>query len=323
MHVHRQDPGQPLRPLRESIDVGDGTAVAIGFFDGVHLGHRALLRKVREEAARRDLLSGAVTFATHPAQLIRPESSPRLLTSLEDRLRLLGSTGIDFVFLIEFDNYTRNESPEEFIDRVLVEALSVRTVVVGDNFHFGRDRAGDVQLLRRIGPDLGFDVAAFDLVQSHDHTGQVISSTRIRNLLATDGDVSGAARLLGRPHEVSGVVERGDQRGRTWGFPTANVAVTASLVIPAGGIYSGWLEAGDGDYLPAAIYIGHRPTVYGADGDEVVEVHLLDWDGDIYDRAVRVRFQERIRGDERFDSFDELVAQIGRDVDVARRLLGT
>jgi riboflavin kinase/FMN adenylyltransferase len=296
-------------------------AVAIGVFDGVHVAHRAVIRNLRAQAASRGLVSGVLTFQTHPAATVRPDATPKLLTDFESKMRFLAATGIERALVLQFDREHSQEGPEAFVDRVLVTGLNARLVVVGQNFRFGRDRAGDFETLIRLGADRGFDVQALELVRSADgHERSTVSSTLIRAALA-EGEVEEAHRLLGRPHELSGQVEHGDERGRTWGFPTANVAVADGLAIPARGIYAGWAGPSDDQLEPAAIYVGNRPTVYGDHGSEVLEVHLLDWSGDLYGRRVTVRFTDRIRGDQRFDSFDQLVEQIRRDCDRARELL--
>jgi riboflavin kinase/FMN adenylyltransferase len=193
-------------------------------------------------------------------------------------------------------------------------------VTVGEDFHFGRGRGGDVALLQQLGPQHGFDVEPFGLVEVAGLDAPV-SSTAIRKLLAA-GDVEAAADLLGRPHEVRGVVERGDGRGRELGFPTANVAVPADILLPADGIYAGWYERPSGTVHATAISLGRRPTFYADAEASLLEAHLLDFDDDLYGERARVRFVRRLRGEERFDSVEALVDQMGRDVAAARRALG-
>ena len=296
-------------------------AVAIGVFDGVHLGHRAVIRNLRVLAAGRGLTSGILTFRHHPSATVRPDAMPRLITDFDTKIALLSGTGIDRAVVLQFDRTHSNERPEAFVDRVLVDGLDAKLVVVGTNFRFGRDREGDFGMLAELGAAKGFDVQALELVRAADgHDMPTVSSTRVRAAIA-EGGVEEAHRLLGRPHELVGLVERGDQRGRIWGFPTANVAVAQGAAVPAPGIYAGWAGIDGRNFLPAAVYVGNRPTVYGDEGSQVVEVHLLDWSGDVYDQRLTVRFMERIRGDARFDSFEDLVAQIGRDCERARVLL--
>jgi riboflavin kinase/FMN adenylyltransferase len=293
--------------------------VTIGVYDGVHLGHRALIGRVRAMAAELGASSAVVTFDRHPATVVRPDSAPLLLTDLEQRLELLGSTGVDYTLVIPFDRDRAAESADDFVREILVEKLGCVAVVVGHDFHFGRDRGGNVPMLQEMGADLGFDVLGINLV-ADDDASEVVSSTRIRGLLR-EGDVAGAARLLGRPHEVRGVVQHGDARGRELGFPTANVAVPADILLPADGIYAGWYERPDGTVHPTAMSLGRRPTFY-ADADlSLLECYLLDFDGDLYDERAKVRFVERLRGEVKFDSVDALVEQMSHDVDEARTLL--
>ena len=299
-----------------------GAVVTIGAYDGVHLGHQAVLRLVRELADARGLEAALVTFDRHPAEVVRPESAPRLLTTLEQRLELLDATGdLDLCWVLTFDEARSKEAAEDFVREVLVDGVGARLVVVGADFHFGHRRGGNVPLLERMGAELGFEVLGLGLVAVEgDATGVPYSSTRIRELLAK-GDVAEAARLLGRPHEVRGVVERGDQRGAEHlGFPTANLTVPDRICLPADGVYAGTFVAEDGVERPAAISVGTRPTFY-EDGDVLVEAYVLDFDGDLYGQRVKVRFREWIRGQERFDSTEALVEQMNADVEATRRIL--
>jgi riboflavin kinase/FMN adenylyltransferase len=304
----------------------DARAITIGAFDGVHLGHQAVLRLVRELASARGLRAGVVTFDRHPAEVVRPESAPKLLTSLDQKLELLDATGaVDDCLVITFDEARSKEPADEFVEELLVGALRTRLVVVGADFHFGYRRRGDVPLLQRMGADLGFEVLGLGLVASPDGTFAAdgtlpYSSTRVRNLLAA-GDVEGAAEILGRPHEVRGLVERGDRRGRELGYPTANVAVPDRICLPADGVYAGTYVDGAGVERPAAISLGRRPTFYEDSGLRLLEAHVLDFDGDLYDQPAAVRFRAHLRGQERFDDVAALVEQMGRDVAEARRIL--
>ncbi len=240
------------------------SVVTIGAYDGVHLGHQLVIREVRDLAASRGLQTVVVTFDRHPATVVRPESAPRLLCDLEQKLELLAATGVDTTYVVQFDAERAKETAEEFVDEVLVGCLAARAVVVGEDFHFGHKRGGNVELLRDMGATRGFTVEGLALVDASGHpagAGPNVSSTAIRALLA-DGDVRGAAAQLGRPHEVRGTVEHGDQRGRELGFPTANLAVPAEIALPADGIYAGWFERADGSTLPTAMSLGHRPTFY-------------------------------------------------------------
>ena len=297
--------------------------MTIGAYDGLHLGHRAVIERVKRVAEGRDLLSAVVTFDRHPASVVRPESAPLLLCDLDQKLELLESTGIDITVVITFDTVRASEPAEEFVNEVLVDCLGARAVIVGADFHFGKGRGGNVALLERMGPDGGFDVLGMELVDTSGapaEEGERVSSTAIRKALAV-GDLETANRMLGRHHEVRGLVARGDARGRELGFPTANVSVPGSILLPADGIYAGWFERQSGEVHPTAISLGRRPTFYETADASLLEAHLLDFSGDLYDEHVAVRFVERLRGEEKFDSVDALVAQMERDCNRARTVL--
>ena len=298
----------------------DGSVVTIGAYDGVHSGHRALIEEVRRLAAARGCTTAVVTFDRHPAMVVRPESAPKLLTDLDQKLELLAETGVDHTLVVHFDTERAHESPEDFVEEVLVGVLRARAVVVGHDFHFGHRRRGNVELLTTLGRAYGFDVLGLTLFD--DERGQApVSSTRIRDLLA-EGRVEEAAQLLGRPHEVRGVVVRGDGRGGPeLGYPTANVAVPAEIQLPGDGIYAGWYERPNGSVHPAAISVGRRPTFYEDGADLLLEAYLLDFDGDLYGERAKVRFVARLRGEQRFDSVDALIAQMDQDVEATRRAL--
>jgi riboflavin kinase / FMN adenylyltransferase len=313
------DLGDLAAALEGGGDDGRGSVVTIGVYDGVHLGHHAVLRLVRELADARDLAAVCVTFDRHPAEVVRPESAPKLLTTPEQKLELLDATGyLDLAFVLHFDKARSQEPAEDFVREVLVDSAHARMVVVGADFHFGRGRGGDVPLLQRMGAELGFEVIAMGLEAAPG--GTIYSSTRIRELLA-DGDVEAAAALLGRPHEVRGRVVEGDRRGRELGYPTANVAVPARWCLPADGIYAGTFRGGDGVERMASISLGRRPTFYESADSSLLEAYVLDFDGDLYGQHVAVQFVRRLRGEERFESVEALVAQIGHDVEATRRVL--
>lgn len=303
----------------------EGTAVTIGAYDGVHLGHRTVIAEVRRRAAGAGLRSAVVTFDRHPAAVVRPDSAPKLLTDVEQKIELLAETGIDYCLVVTFDEARSLESAEDFVHEVLAGCLNTRVVVVGEDFHFGHGRSGNVPLLRKLGTELGFEVEGLGLVDAAGvpaGEGGQVSSTRIRGLLGA-GAVAEAAALLGRPHEVRGVVDHGDNRGGTQlGYPTANVSVPGNVLLPADGIYAGWYERPDGTTQATAISLGRRPTFYEHAPASLLEAHLLDFSGDLHGEAARVRFVERLRGEVKFDSVDALVAQIGRDCDDARVALG-
>lgn len=307
----------------EACRPGAGSVVTIGAYDGVHLGHQAVIREVRRRAEAAGLASAVVTFDRHPAAVVRPESAPRLLTDLEQKLELLEATGVDRCLVIAFDEARSKEPADEFVREVLVGALGARAVIVGEDFHFGHQRKGNVALLAEMGADLGFEVTGLELVDPEGRPAgpaERASSTAIRHALV-EGDLALAQSMLGRPYEVRGIVAHGDKRGRELGFPTANVSVPGDILLPADGIYAGWLGRAVGTTLPAALSLGRRPTFYIEAHASLLEAHVLDFDGDLYDEHVRVRFVERLRGEERFDSVEELAAQIQRDCERAREAL--
>lgn len=300
-----------------------GSAVTIGAYDGVHLGHRALLAALKERAESAGLATVVVTFDRHPASVVRPDSAPPLLCDLEQKLELLASAGVDRTVVIRFDEERANESAEEFVTQELIEGLDVRLVVVGEDFHFGHGRKGDVGLLADMGAVAGFEVDGIGLAteQGRGTGGPPVSSTRIRELVAI-GDVSGAAVLLGRPHQVRGPVVTGDRRGGAeLGYPTANIDVPEEICLPSPGIYAGWFQGDDGVERMAAVSVGRRPTFYGPEGMMLVEAHLLDFDGDLYGQAARLSFTHRLRDEVEFDAVEALIEQMGRDVEECRRRL--
>jgi len=298
--------------------------VTIGAYDGVHRGHRTVIGNVKRLAEERGLATAVVTFDRHPASVVRPESAPQLLTDLDQKLELLEETGVDYVVVIHFDEARSHESAEDFVTEVLVQCLNTKVIVVGSDFHFGHKRRGNVALLQEMGKAAGFEVIGLDLVDAEgrpaDHDAQV-SSTAIRTAVAA-GDVATANELLGRPYEVRGVVEHGDERGRVLGFPTANVAVPEEILLPSDGIYAVWYERPSGEVVPSAASLGRRPTFYEAQPYRLLEVHLLDWDGDLYGELAKVRFVERLHDEIKFDSHEALIDQMQRDCADALRLLG-
>ncbi|GAA3522119.1 bifunctional riboflavin kinase/FAD synthetase [Nocardioides daeguensis] len=317
-----------MRVWRDLSDVpGDlgRTVATIGNFDGMHLGHQHVVRRAREVAGEVGVdtaIDGvvAVTFDPHPIAVLRPEHAPPTLTTIEQRLRLLGQAGVDEVLVIPFSRDVAAWTPEEFIDRILVDTLHVKAVVVGANFRFGNRAAGDCNLLRSAGLEHDFGVEEVSL----DGGPQVWSSTYVRTCLAA-GDVTGAAEALGRVFTVTGTVIEGDKRGRELGFPTANVPVRPGAAAPADGVYAGRLTMLDGPdaetSYPAAISVGTNPTFAG-ERERRVESYVLDrTDLDLYGREVEVAFIERLRGMVRFDSIDDLLLAMADDVDRARAIL--
>lgn len=296
------------------------TVVTIGNFDGVHLGHQHVISRAGEVSRDAGVVTVvAVTFDPHPMAVLRPEHAPMSLTDLDTRARLLEEAGVDDLLVLPFSREIAAWTPEEFIDKVLVTALHARAVVVGANFRFGNRASGDVSTLHEASGNGGFDVEGVAL----DGGPQVWSSTYIRTCLAA-GDVEGAEEALGRPFAVSGVVQRGDQRGRALGFPTANVPVSPDAAVPADGVYAGWLrpldDPGSGR-LPAAISVGTNPTFAG-ERERRVEAYVLDRDNlELYDRPVEIGFVARLRGILAFDGIDPLIEAMTEDVDRARAIL--
>jgi riboflavin kinase/FMN adenylyltransferase len=301
-----------------------GCAVTIGAYDGVHRGHVAVIDRVKSIAAERGLDTAVVTFDRHPASVVRPESAPLLLTDLEQKLELLEAVGVDHTLVVHFDERRQHEPAEDFVEEILLGALDAKAVVVGEDFHFGYERKGNVDLLREMGDEHGFVVQPIELVDVQGRPGGDdvrVSSTAIRRALA-EGDLGSANEMLGRPYEVRGVVASGDKRGRELGFPTANVSIPADILLPADGIYAGWYERPDGAVHGTAMNLGRRPTFYEMAHASLLEAYLLDFDGDLYGEAARVRFADRLRPELKFDDVDSLVAQIDQDVVDARRVLG-
>jgi len=291
------------------------SAVSIGFFDGVHLGHRAIVDRALDHAASHDLRSVVVTFDRHPLQIVRPDKVPPLLMTTARRARTLAHAGPDLVVVLPFDERLRMMPPEAFIAQVLRAALDARHVVVGHNFHFGHRAAGDVDLLTAVGARDGFTVDDVELLAVD---GEPISSTRIRSALAR-GAVDEATRLLGRPFVIDGTVVHGDHRGRGLGYPTANLVVEDGVVLPAPGVYAGVLEHPDGRRLPAVTSIGTNPTFNGT--NLRVESYVLDFDEDLYGLQVAVDVRRFLRGQQRFAGVDELIAAMDGDIRKARRAL--
>jgi riboflavin kinase/FMN adenylyltransferase len=307
---------QPARP--DSL----GTVLTIGAYDGVHRGHRKVIAEVCRLAEERGLGSAVVTFDRHPASVVRPESAPLLLTDLEQKLELLAATGVDQTLVVPFDEQRAAETAEDFVTNVLVGCLKVKLIVVGEDFHFGFRRLGNVALLREMGQALGFAVTGLGLVgmdgePARDH--EQVSSTFIRRALGR-GDLARANAMLGRPYEVRGTVVKGDQRGRTLGFPTANVRVDASILLPADGVYAGRVELPSGERRDAALSLGTRPHFFN-DGDLLLEAHLIDFSGDLYGQEVNVSFEKNLRPQQKFENLEALVAQLEKDVASATQWL--
>jgi riboflavin kinase/FMN adenylyltransferase len=300
---------------RSEIQVPEpGSAVAIGTFDGVHLGHRSLISGTLDAAHAGDLASGVITWDRHPLATLRPDEVPPLLTSLDRKLELLEGTGADFILVLPFDDGFATWPPERFIDEIVVQGLRARAVRVGYDWRFGHRAAGDTDLLAKLGAEHGFEV---DAVQLEEAGAEPVSSTRIRSAIQA-GDMESVRELLTRPFDVDGVVVRGDGRGATLGFPTANLDIDHGLARPAEGVYAGRLRV-RGTWYRAAVNVGKNLT-FG--GETVrVEAYILDFERDIYGESVRLEFWRRLRDELKFDSVDALVTQMHRDVDDTRSLI--
>jgi riboflavin kinase/FMN adenylyltransferase len=293
------------------------SAVSIGKFDGVHAGHRAVITELMTIAAREQLAAVVVTFDRHPLALLSPTQCPSTLVSPEQKLKLIAETGVEATLLLEFNRALASLPPREFIERVLVSALHARFVLVGRDFRFGARGIGDVTLLRELGEEFGYSVGLIDDVKFDGE--RRVSSTWIRELLSA-GEVTAAAELLGHLPTVRGQVVHGAARGRELGFPTANLSADSEGLIPADGVYAGWLTDAQKRY-PAAISVGNNPTFDGV-AQKQVEAYVLDeTDLDLYDHVVDVSFVERIRGMVAYSGVDPLIEQIRDDVERVRSIV--
>jgi riboflavin kinase/FMN adenylyltransferase len=299
---------------------GERSVITIGAYDGVHLGHQAVIEHVCRRAAALECRSVLVTFDRHPAMVVRPESAPKLLTGQDEKLAKLQGTGLDAVVMVHFDEEQSKESPDAFVQRVLVDHLAVSAIVVGDDFHFGRGREGNVDLLRKLGAEADFEVEPLELIPRSDGVDEPVSSTAIRRALA-GGDITLANSMLGYTYEVRGDVVKGDQRGRLLGFPTANVEVSNQMCLPADGVYAGYYERPDGTVHECAINLGRRPTFYEHAETSLLEAHLLDFAGDLYGENAIVRFSHFLRSERKFDGIDALIEQLRSDVESTRTVL--
>lgn len=309
-----------FRDLEQCRQAGVEHALTIGFYDGVHLGHRAVIGAAQATARRLGIKMALVTFNPHPAQVLRPESVPLLLTDLDHKLELLDEAGVETVVVVPFDAERSTETAEAFVEEVVVGCLAAKAVIVGRDFHFGKGRAGNVELLQELGHRHDFDVEGVQLLPGPNGVGESVSSTAIRRALAA-GKLATAAKLLGRHHEVRGPVVTGDQRGRTIGFPTANVAIAPRMAMPADAVYAGWYFRPDGSRWPAAVNIGRRPTFYDEAEHSLVEAHLIGFEGDLYGESARIQLVDLLRGEQRFDGVKALSAQLQRDVVMALQVL--
>jgi len=303
VHGHRNAPGW------------DGAVIAIGNFDGLHVGHRALIARARELAATHHALTVALTFDPHPSALLAPAHAPPMITSITRRVELLGEAGVEVVVVEPFTRALADVPAGAFVDDIVIAGLRARAIVVGYDFSYGQGRTGTVDALRAHGRDAGVEIA---IVPPVTVDGEIAASTKVRGQLRA-GDLARAERMLGRPWDVDGGVVHGAKRGRAIGVPTANIQPEVELTI-APGIYAVTLSVEGGPAMPAVASLGTNPTFVDA-GRLVLEVHVLDWSGDLYGRRVRTTFVARLRDELRFDSVEALIAQIQRDIAEARALL--
>lgn len=300
-----EDLGKPIDIVRP--------VIAIGNFDGVHRGHVTLINKVVEESKNIDGTPSVLTFYPHPLTVINPYLQIEQITPLNDKLELLKSLGIKSVILIKFDDQFSNMTGEEFVKEILVKKISVKKVVVGYDFSFGKNKSGNTELLKKLGIELGFDVFVMEPLKDKD---RIISSTKIRGFIK-EGLINEANNFLGRPYQIKGLVVKGRKIGRLIGFPTANLLVT-NYLIPSRGVYAAYTFI-DGVRFRSVVNIGPAPTFHITDKN--FEVHLLDFEGDIYGKEVIVEIRERLRGIEKFKDVEELKLQIKNDIERARRIL--
>jgi riboflavin kinase/FMN adenylyltransferase len=292
-----------------------GVCLALGLFDGVHLGHQHVVRQAKIDARARGAATVVATFDPHPLAVVRPEKAPRLLQSLAQRLASLEAQGADAVLALRFDAAMSQKSGEEFVRELVSGFGGLRSFTVGQGFHFGQGRSGNVALLRLLGRELGFSVNAMAPI----HIGaEIVSSTRVRSALR-DGKLSLVAELLGRPYSLAGPVVRGDQLGQSLGFPTANIDVTG-LELPPFGVYAARARHAGGEF-PAAVNLGLRPTLQSSQPQLRFESHLIGYHGDLYDQDLTVELVSFLRPERRFTHLDALKAQIAKDIVAAQKAL--
>jgi len=297
----------PFGPVAPLPRLSGGSTVTVGSFDGVHLGHQAVLREIARRADEAQRASVLVTFEPHPLEVVNPQAAPPLLTTGPERREILAQTPLDYVLFLRFDRQVAGLTPEEFVRDVLLERCRMRELVIGHDHGFGRGRSGDESTLRRLGVEYGFEV---DVVPAVDYGDQHVSSSRIRRAVA-GGDLVTASRMLGRPYQVSGRVGHGERRGRLLGVPTINLTeVPPQKLLPPDGVYAVRVEW-RGGRTGGMMNQGPRPTF--ADGRRTLEAHLFDFEGDLYGEWVRLEWVERLRDVERFASVEELQQQLERD----------
>ena len=303
-----------IRRELEGLGLQGGAAVTVGVFDGVHLGHQSLTSRLKEVASSRGLSSIVLTFRNHPASVLRAGFEPRYLTVPDDRVLLLRETGVDLVAQATFDAELSQLSARDFA-AFLQNVLGMRALVAGPDFAMGRNREGSVAALRGIGAELGFDVEVVEPLLGPE--GEAVRSTAVRAAVSS-GAMERAAAMLGRNYSITGTVVRGHGRGGPLGFPTANLQMPAESLAPRDGIYACWIEI-DGSRYMAACSIGERPTFPGA--GRAIEAFVMDFDGDLYGRELRLELVRRLRDEEKFDSTEQLRLQVDRDVAATRQVL--
>jgi riboflavin kinase / FMN adenylyltransferase len=305
---------QIIRQAKELQPRGRKVSVAIGVFDGVHLGHQQVIRQTITDAEQQEALAAVVTFDRHPNAVVAPERTPELIYSLPQKLRAIEAMGADVTWLIEFDNAFSRHTGEEFVRQLARDFQHITSICVGSTFRFGHQRSGNVELLRRLGKELHFIVHGLAAVALD---GEVVSSTRIRDAIRA-GQLDAASQMLGRGYGLAGKVVPGDAMGKKLGFPTANVD-TLGLAVPPNAVYAAHAHVA-GTSHRAVVNIGVRPTIATARPERRVEVHVLDFKGDLYHQEMEVTFVERLRAEHKFESVEALKSQISRDIDAARKL---
>lgn len=304
-----------MQKIRDNLSLFEGESIlTIGNFDGIHVGHQALIKHIKQRATSFGIKCGMVTFDPHPVTVIRPDQAPLFLNTLHEKEQLLDALDLDLLALITFTRQTMNTRAADFLD-YLVTGLRPRELWIGQNFALGYRREGTVEFIRHWAEPKGIIVRPIPLVKKED---QVVSSSRIRALI-TDGQVEAASHLLGRSYSVTGVVQQGHKRGRTIGFPTANIKPEANRAIPAHGVYATRALLPSGELVDSVTNVGVRPTFDGQ--QRLIECHLFDWSGDLYDQKIVVHFVERLREERKFNGIEELLAQIQSDAQQAKQLL--
>ncbi|MBI4661845.1 MAG: bifunctional riboflavin kinase/FAD synthetase [Verrucomicrobia bacterium] len=308
-----------MKTIRHPAELGETprkVCVAIGVFDGVHLGHQQVIRQTITDARQHHAIPVVITFDRHPNSVVAPERTPPLIYSLAQKLRVIGSLGVEATLLITFDRSFSEQTGEKFVRNLARDFHHIHSIGVGSNFTFGHKRSGNVALLKTLGQELKFAVHGLAAVSLD---GKIVSSTRIREAIR-NGNLDAASQMLGRAYSASGIVARGDQLGRQIGFPTANLDV-AGLVLPPNGVYAVHTRVGD-ESRPSVLNIGYRPTLKNPEPELRFEVHVLDFSGELYGQEIEITFVEKLRDEKPFPSLDALQHQIQRDVSAAQAIFG-